>query len=110
MKDISKVKNLKVNMDALSKEYREAKKDETFKKIVGSLGLDDKELMKYTSKLKQCSIELNNSIKDKNCLLNEIPGFILTPYVVDGVLNFKYKASIYIQVVFYYLYFSVFLI
>ena len=93
MKDISKIKNLKTNYKELEEEYFKAKKDPTFKEIVDKIDLDDKELMKYTSKLKQASIELENSRKDKNCLLNEIPGFIFTPYLVDGVLNFTYKAS-----------------
>jgi primosomal protein DnaI len=54
--------------------------------------LSEEELMKYTSKLKQSAKEIGNYKKDKNCLLNEIPGFIFTPYLVDGMLNFKYKA------------------
>ena len=41
----------------------------------------------------QAATELKNSEKDDRCLLNEIPGFIFTPYVVDGLLNFTYKAS-----------------
>ncbi|MBR3116736.1 MAG: primosomal protein DnaI [Bacilli bacterium] len=93
MKDISKIKNLKTNNKLLEEEYNKAKKDSTFKEIVDSLDLSDKELMLYTSKLKQAATELDNSRKDKNCLLNELPGFIFTPYIVDGVLNFTYKAS-----------------
>ena len=94
MKDISKIKDLKTNKKLLEEEYNKAKKDSTFKEIVDSLDLSDEELMLYTSKLKQAATELDNSKKDKNCLLNEIPGFIFTPYVVDGVLNFTYKASL----------------
>lgn len=93
MKDISKIKNLKTNNKELEEEFFKAKKDPTFNEIVDRIDLDDNELMKYTSKLKQASVELDNSRKDKNCLLNEIPGFIFTPYLVDGVLNFTYKAS-----------------
>lgn len=93
MKDIKEFKNMKEHKDFLEKEYKEALKDEYFKKIVSSLKLDDKVLMKYTSKLSQAATELKNSEKDSRCLLNEIPGFIFTPYVVDGQLNFTYKAS-----------------
>ena len=93
MKDIKEFKNITDNNIFLEKEYKEALKDEYFKKIVSSLKLDDKELMKYTSKIMQAATELKNSEKDDRCLLNEIPGFIFTPYVVDGVLNFTYKAS-----------------
>lgn len=93
MKDIKEIKNMKDNKTFLENEYKEALKDEYFKKIVTSLKLDDKELMKYTSKIMQAANELRNSEKDDRCLLNEIPGFIFTPYVVDGLLNFTYKAS-----------------
>ena len=93
MKDIKEFKNIKDNNIFLEKEYKEALKDEYFKKIVSSLKLEDKELMKYTSKIMQAATELKNSEKDDRCLLNEIPGFIFTPYVVDGQINFTYKAS-----------------
>ena len=93
MKNINSVNNLKTNKDLLKKEYLEAKKDKDFKELVDSLKLSDDELMKYTSKLKQASEELKNSKEDDRCLINEIPGFIFTPYVVDGVINFTYKAS-----------------
>lgn len=92
MKTIKSVKNLKVNNDILIKEFNEAKKNAEFKNLIDNIDLSEEELMKYTSKLKQCAHELSNFKKDKNCLLNEIPGFIFTPYLVDGVLNFKYKA------------------
>ena len=92
MKDLSKINNLKTNNNLLIKEYNEAKKDPAFKEVIDKLDLTDDELMKYTSKLKQAAKELSNYKKDKNCLLNEIPGFIFTPYLVDGVLNFTYKA------------------
>lgn len=93
MKDIKKINNIKENNDLLKKEYLEAKKDKDFKALVDSLDLSEDELMKYTSKLKQCAVELKNSKEDNRCLINEIPGFIFTPYLVDGVLNFTYKAS-----------------
>lgn len=92
MKTVKTIKNLKVNNEELKKEFFEAKKDPEFKKIIDSIDLSEEELMKYTSKLKQCATEINNYKKDSNCLLNEIPGFIFTPYLVDGILNFKYKA------------------
>ena len=93
MKDIKQVNNIKSNKNLLEESYKEALKDEYFKKIVSSLKLEDKELMKYTSKIMQAAEELKNYEKDEKCLLNEIPGFIFTPYVIDGSLNFTYKAS-----------------
>lgn len=92
MKSIKTIKTLKVNNESLEREFLDAKKDSSFKKIIDNIDLSEEELMKYTSKLKQAAQELSNYKKDKNCLLNEIPGFIFTPYLVDGVLNFKYKA------------------
>ena len=93
MKDIKKVNNLKINNDLLKKEFEEAKKDKEFKLLVDSLSLSEEELMKYTSKLKQASLEKKNEKEDARCLTNELPGFVFTPYVVDGILNFTYKAS-----------------
>ena len=92
MKSINKISNIKKNNDMLLKEYNEAKKDPDFKKMIDSIDLEEEVLMKYTSKIKQAVTESNNYKKDKKCLLNEMPGFIFTPYVVDGILNFKYKA------------------
>ena len=93
MKDIkeTKIKTKKINLEA---EYLKARKDPNFIKIITKLDLDDKELMKYTSKLMQCANELDNygHKEDKSYSYNEVPGFILTPYVVDGILNFKYVA------------------
>ena len=91
IKKVSKIKTKKINLEA---EYLKAKKDPKFIKIITSLDLDDSELMKYTSKLVQCANELDNygHKEDKSFSYNEIPGFILTPYVVDGILYFKYVA------------------
>ena len=93
MKDINKIgiSTQKINLEA---EFLKAKNNPNFVKIITSLDIDDKELMKYTSKLMQCANELDNhgNKNDKSFSNNEIPGFILTPYVVDGILNFKYVA------------------
>lgn len=84
--------NKKENEELLLKEFNESKKDEEFKKMVESFDLDDKVLMKYTSNFKRAVKELKNYKEDNRCLINEIPGFIYTPYLIDGVLNFKFKA------------------
>jgi primosomal protein DnaI len=93
MKDVKEIKTKtgKINLEA---EYLKAKKEPNFVKIITKLDIDDKELMKYTSKLMQCANELDNygHKEDKTYSYNEVSGFILTPYVVDGVLNFKYVA------------------
>ena len=91
MRDVKTIKNIKENRDALEKEYLKAKKDPVFKEIVDSLEVDEKELIKYTSRLEQAARELSNYRKDPKCLLNDIPGFIYTPIVVDGILDFSYS-------------------
>ena len=93
MKDIKEIKNIKTNNNLLEKEFKEALKDEYFKKIVSSLDIEEKELMKYTSKLMEAAKEMKNMEDDDRCLINEIPGFVYTPYVLDGMLNFTYKAT-----------------
>lgn len=94
MEDIKKIdKKINIDKKLYKKEYANAKKDPDFNEIINKLDLEDEELMKYTSKLKQATNELKNYRKDSKCLLNEIPGFIYTPYVLDGKLYFKYKAS-----------------
>ena len=94
MKNIKEANNIKTKKINLEAEYLKAKSNPNFVKIITSLDLDDKELMKYTSKLIQCAEELDNhgDKSDKSFSNNEIPGFILTPYVVDGILNFRYQA------------------
>ena len=41
----------------LEKEFTEALKDKKFRKLVNSLKIPKSELIKYTSKLKECVIE-----------------------------------------------------
>ncbi len=92
MKNITSIKNIRTNKYDLEKEYLKALKNPTFKEIVDKLDIEDKELMKYTSRLEQAAKELDNYRKDSRCLLNEIPGFIYTPIVVNGILDFSFKA------------------
>ena len=77
---------------SLKKIFMDACKNEGFRKMCDELNLPDEELMKYTSKLMQAFKEkTNNDHKDDlSFSFNEIPGFILTPFVVDEKLYFKY--------------------
>lgn len=92
MKNINANK-YKNNVD-LETEFNEALKNKEFEKLCIELKLPKEELMKYTSKLMKCINEKtnNNHIDDETFSFNEIPGFIYTPFIEDGMLNFKYEA------------------
>ena len=94
MKNINTLNNYKTNKKRLEVEFFKACKDEDFKKLVDSIDLSNDELMKYTSRLMQAAKEkVNyNHLEDESFSYNEIKGFILTPYLIDEKLNFKYVA------------------
>jgi len=77
--------------------FEEAKKDETFKKIVESINLSDEELMKYTSSIEDSAHEYKNCLGCKNILSckNNINGFCYLPLLKDGKLTFSYVACKY---------------
>jgi primosomal protein DnaI len=89
------------NKEDLKVELFKAKKDENFKKIVDSLKFNDDYLCKYTSKLKQCAIEMSNCDKCKGLetCKNEVIGCMYTPIVENDNLVFshnicKYKKNL----------------
>lgn len=92
MENINKYINKDVEFD-IKKEYVKAKKDETFKKIIDSLPLNDDVLMKYTSKIEDSSNEYKNCLECKSLSMckNKIDGYCLLPHVEDSGLIFTYK-------------------
>lgn len=116
MKSISKVikENYYLNPKKLSDDYTETlENNKTFKKIVKNLNLPDEYLMKYTSKLEECSHELDNCSKCKGLeyCKNSFTGHILSPDILNENLVFdeipckyylkneeenKYKKNIYL--------------
>jgi len=74
--------------------YLSALKNETFKKLVKSLNIGEKELMKYTSKLRKTTEELEKCRGCKNLFAckNEIDGFIYYPEILNDKLIFSYVA------------------
>ena len=94
MKNINAISNFKNNKKNLEVEYFKACKDKDFKELVDSLDLSNDVLMKYTSRLMQAAKEKNNynHLEDDTFSYNEIKGFILTPYIVNESLYFKYVA------------------
>lgn len=94
MKNINGIKNVNDLSYKLKISFEEAKKDETFKRLVQSINLKDEELMKYTSMLEDSVLEYKNC-KDCNGLMackNNMNGFCYLPVLKDGKLNFSYVA------------------
>lgn len=78
--------------DSLRDEYIKSLKDEDFKDLVSKISLSEDDLMKYTSKLQECSKEYAHC---KNCkglveCKNNVVGFALTPYASGHKLSFSY--------------------
>lgn len=76
----------------LFKNYVEALKDDSFKKLVNKLNIDEKILMKYTSKLERTNEELKNCNKCKNIheCKNKVKGCVYFPKCVNDRLSFDY--------------------
>lgn len=77
---------------SLKQEFIKALRDNDFSILVNKLGMDENILMKYTSRLRDCSFECNNC---KNCsglvaCKNKVKGFVLTPVKGKNVINFSY--------------------
>ena len=68
--------------------------DPNFKKLVNSIKLPKKELMKYTSSLNDTVCELNNCKKCKNilCCKNTIEGYVYYPTIESE--NFIIKIAV----------------
>lgn len=97
MKKLTSMKMFKNKSFNLEGEYINALKDDSFKSLVSTIDLSNDELMKYTSKLQECSKELSNCSKCKNLnnCSNEVKGFALTPSKSDNKLYFDYVACKY---------------
>jgi primosomal protein DnaI len=96
MKTITEeIKHFSLSDDArssLKDEYIKSLKDEEFKEFVKTISLSEDDLMKYTSKLQECSGEYKNCrhCKGLSECKNNIKGFIFTPYVNNHKLSFSY--------------------
>ena len=98
MKRVDNIIN-NTNLDTkLKQEFINALKDKDFKKFISSIDLDENILMKYTSRLEDCSRECSNCSKCKGLLecTNTIRGYRLSPSVTDNKkLSFGYIACKY---------------
>lgn len=91
---LNKNKNLEAT---LKKEYILASKDEEFTKLIKKLKVKDDIAYKYTSKLQNTVIELNNCKKCRSLTSceNPVTGFVDYPKLVNDRLEFNYMACKY---------------
>ena len=82
---------------ALKKAYVASLKTPEFKKLVTRLKITEDIAIKYTSKLEETTIELQNctNCKGLNGCLNKVTGFVYYPKVDEGKLVFNYLACKY---------------
>ena len=93
MKDTKNIIN-KYSFDRyeLERNFDIEMEDETFKKLVSKLKLSKDELIKYTSRIKDASLELKNCANCKNIMecKNNICGYVYYPSVLQDNLVFSY--------------------
>lgn len=94
MKSASDLVNGKysLNIYELERNFDEALEDETFSKLVRRLKIDKKELIKYTSLLKDSSLELKKCASCKNIMQckNSVTGHVYYPSIEDENIVFSY--------------------
>ncbi len=92
-------KSIKSIDNDLRREFIKSSADETFKKLCSRLKLDDKVLMKYTSKLESTCLELKKCSKCKGLdrCLNEVEGHVYYPKIYNNSLEFYYKPCKYFK-------------
>lgn len=94
---MEKLKVNKNNLNLLKVNYAKALEDDTFKTLVDSLELASEKKMKYTTRLQEASLEINNCSNCSSLLSckNSVKGFCLTPKVINNSLNFSYQKCSY---------------
>lgn len=91
MKEIIE-KKYYMNFDKLELEFNKSMEEDNFKKIVSSLRISNKELMKHTSKIEDTVMELKNCKKCKNILecKNNVEGHVYYPIIENDEIIFCY--------------------
>ncbi|MGN1341820.1 MAG: primosomal protein DnaI [Bacilli bacterium] len=99
MKEVKDIIDSKYHFNdyELKKNFDEAYEDDTFKKIVNKIKLPKEELIKYTSLIKDCSVELKNCENCKNIMecKNTVTGYVYYPSLEQNNLVFSYVACKY---------------
>lgn len=91
MEDIKMPKSKQIDNE-LKRELASAKKDEKFIKLMQKLKIDDTIASKYTSKLQETLVELDNCKGCKGLYMckNKVPGYVLFPKKEGNRLIFSY--------------------
>lgn len=99
MKEVKDIIDSKYHFNdyELKKNFDETYEDDTFKKIVNKIKLPKEELIKYTSLIKDCSVELKNCENCKNIMecKNSVTGYVYYPSLEQNNLVFSYVACKY---------------
>lgn len=94
MKEISDLinNNYRFNNVELEENFDNELKDDTFRKVVSKIKLPKDELIKYTSLIKDSSLELKNCSNCENIMecKNAVCGYVYYPSVEDNNLVFAY--------------------
>lgn len=93
MKEVKEIiANRNFNSYELENNFDEATNDEYFKKIISKIKLPKDELIKYTSLIKDSSVELRNCSNCKNIMecRNNVTGHVYYPSVEQENLVFSY--------------------
>ena len=83
------IKNNK-NMTSLKESFMEACANNEFKKYVDKLPANEDLLIQYTSRLEDAFREYKNYKENPYTALNEMYGYVLTPFVEDDRIRFDY--------------------
>ena len=86
------IKKYHVNDDKLEYDFNKAMEDDKFRRVVSSLKIPKKEIMKHTTKIEECAEELNNCSKCKNLFMckNTVDGHVYYPTVENDQLIMCY--------------------
>ena len=98
MKKVNDIINTNKDLSLkLKQSYMNAYQDKNFKSLVDSLDLTDDTLMKYTSRLEDCSKEYGNCKGCKGLIecKNNVKGYRLCPKANKNIINFSYVACKY---------------
>ncbi|MBQ7136701.1 MAG: primosomal protein DnaI [Bacilli bacterium] len=81
----------------LKQEYIKALEDKKFKEFIECIKIDDELLIKYTSRLKEASLEFHHCLNCKGLgeCKNKVKGFALVPSKDNNRVSFSYKSCNY---------------
>ena len=81
----------------LKQEYIKALEDKKFKEFIECIKIDDELLIKYTSRLKEASLEFHHCLNCKGLgeCKNKVKGFALVPSKDNNRVSFIYKSCNY---------------